>query len=295
VVFDNLYSIDPVPLVRQANSISTELLRSFDQWQHNYKKTVAAAASIRRIEKLHFPTIPHSYAWPSGNTRNADYPLLIYEDGIKAFNTRICIAICTGKTNTKVWCRASSPVGIDGITAPTKLSYIRKLRQLYEGITYNSLEWMSPKLIEMLNKHLDKPTVNPGRFIKVSILGVNDDSLAKTFADLCSQETTAANILKDKDIDERLTYYYSIIGDFRLMLSDYANGKNPSTEPCMFFKIPIWVTLATGYIEPRTVLFLLREREEFTEITGLAYDDSLEMDIPLRAGAKLSKIVGSWI
>ena len=289
-----VYFIEPKPSLQQANSISNDIKASFDGWQDSYKESVADAAKIQ-VDKLHFSMTPEARVSPSGNTRTIDYPLLIYNDSNKSFSTRMCFAICTGNTNTKMWSRASLPTGPDGIVSPTKLNQIQSLCKIYRGITSSSIEWLKKELPKVFEKYLENFTIRDTKVIKVSILGVDDDIIAKPFADFNSQETTAAKILKDKVLDEILTSYFRIISDIEPMLSDYANRKNPNIEPSIFFKIPVWISSAKGYIEPRSVLFLLRERQKFTEITGLAYDDSLDMDVPLRAGAKLSKIIGFWI
>ena len=285
------YSINPIPTPNEADSISTEIKDLFSQWQDSYTRVVAKSANVN-TEDLHFDPTQAVRIVLQGTTRIIDYPLLNYNNGTKSFDTRVSIALCTGNTSTKAWARASLPVGIDGRITPLELDYVKDLQKSYENISSSSIDWISQNIPNVVNKYLNQPAIDRGRFIRISILSVNDENIAKPFIDLCANGTTAANILEDREIDNKLTFYYRHISDLEGKLSDYANKNN--VEPSLLFKLCLWVTLQNGDMEQRTVLFLLREKE-FTEIIGLAYDDSIEMDISLRAGAKISRMIGLWI
>jgi hypothetical protein len=289
------YLIDPHPRFTDAVSISAAIKESCDESKDDYKEALASAAGVNP-KNVRFRQ--EFRILPEGTTRVVNWPLVIYENGRKSFNNRLCIAVCSGSTSTKVWSRVSSSVGIDGTVFSIPINDVQKYHKYYRDIAFHSIDWVTPKILDIANKCLSDTVVERGRRIDVVILGVNDEYLAEPFLELNEQARAVADILADivgdSVLDSRLTSYYRNISDIDVMLSDCVNNNNASAEPSLLFSLPLSVTTSSGYMEQRTVLFLLREKDEYTEILGLAYDDSLEMDIPLRAAPKLIRTIGHW-
>ena len=285
------YLIEPPPTLDYAVLISTDIKKSFDKWQNDYKKAIASACSVD-LNDLHIRQ--NIRIRPEGNTRVVDWPLVIYENELKSFNTRLCVGVCTGSTSTKTWARASLPVNIDGTVTPITTDCLEDRYKFYKDIASHSLDWLNPKIPYIVNKHLNDSIVQCGRRIDIVVIGVNDEDLAEPFIDLSEHSLTISDILANNDLDNKLSFYYRNICGIDVTLSDYVDKNNPVTESSLLFNLYLSVTTSSGYMEQRTVLFLLREKEEYTEIVGLAYDDSVEMDIPLRAGPILVKTIGHW-
>jgi len=285
--------LQPIPTKDDATSLANQLAELYDsKHRDGYETAVASAAGMAKND-LHFNEHEKVITrWEEdADTTIIDYPLL---RSLRKpfFETRICIAICSGKMSTKFWSRTCLPIGIESSNS-VSVDEVKNLVKTFRCITDSSLTWMK----KTLNKPI-KEYFQPKQFVywgqlEVSALGIADEGLAECFRKLWDVESTAKDILKDEDVDERLTYYFKQVSRIQGKLSQYSNGRNLNNH--FWFKVPAWVEVKDGYIKPREVLYLLRPLDDIGQAIGLAYDDSLNGDLLLRSGAKAANIMGRWL
>ncbi len=289
-----LLSVDPRnPNKSIALTVREELKAKFEEWKADYKSTIALAAKVN-ISELSFNQTEGVRFHREGSTLVVDYPRLSCSDSKTGFEVRTCFAICTGKKSSKAWTRITLPVGSQSMSPRVHIDKVKELYLLFQEIADSSVEWAYSKMDKTLTQYMQNSAIRRKGIVRVKILGIKDDSLAGPFERLREPDTTAKDILQDMDIDKKLTFYCKYISDVDGMLSSYTGGKQSPKEHS-WFKITLWVELQNGYMEPRVVLFLMRELKEFTEVIGLAYDDSVNGDLALRAGAAFSRRAGIWI
>jgi len=235
--------------------------------------------------------------WERANTTLVlDCPRLTIPYAGSIFEMRTCLAICTSKdpkTSSEVWSRLCPPVDMPDIPSRLEMDQVPALCPWFRKITNGSTEWAFEKLREILPRHLRDSRLKTEGIIKATILGITDSDLAAPFERLYEEEITAANLLQDAALDQKLTSYCKNVSDIDGTLGSYT--KQTGLHKPTWFKIPLCVVLSGGEIAYRIALFFMRDVEGYSEIIGLAYDDSERGDIALRAGAKLSKIIGRWI
>jgi hypothetical protein len=278
--------------------IATTLLDDFksklQKWQSSYKKSISSAAKVS-VSKLEFVNDYIRLGWEKGETTLIlDYPRLRISDGGSIFETRTCLAICTtDKGSPKIWSRVTLPVDIPEISSRLEMDQVPDLCPRFRDIADESIKWAYSKMQEILTSHLPDSRLETKGTIKVAILGIADSDLASPFERLCRDEVSAADVLRDAAFDRKLTSYCQKVSHIDGMLSSYA--KQTEHHNSIWFKIPLSVLLSGGETTDRVVLFFMRDVKGYSEIIGFAYDDAERGDIALRAGAKLSKIIGPWI
>lgn len=282
------------PTKYTANALLEDFCDRFKQWEDSYKD------SISSLPKLSGSTLEFAedgcrpLRWER-SSRVLDCPRLRISYGGLTIETRICLAICTTNTaSSKIWARVTLPVDVPGISPRIMMGQVSKLCPQFREIADTSVDWVLSKLFEILPNHLPNSTHKHKGIVKATILGVMDDDMAEPFESLYEEGVTAADVLKDTTLDSKLTSYCKRVSSIEGMLSTY-NDKQTETSNLFWYKIPLWTTLYEGEIVPRAVLFYVRDLADYSEIIGLTCDDSKRGNLALRAGAKLSNIIGHWI
>lgn len=274
------------------------LLKAFEdklpEWQGDYEDMIASAANV---DKSGFTCADDASRldW-DGDAYVLDCRRLRIPTESGVIETRLCVAVCTGLSSTKVWTRVSMSADAPYRQARVGIEQAKVLCPKFRAVANSSVEWGFGRLKELLHKHLPNKVFHEKGIIKVTSLGIWDDDLAQAFERLGANGVTAADVLGgDQKLDERLTSYCQKISsacDDR-SLSDYA--KRREERGITWFKMPFCAAREDGSVVYRSVLYLMLGTHYGSEILGLAYDDSESGDLTLRSGAALSKVIGPWI
>lgn len=287
-----LMSLGSKSLTRE---IAEALIDDFkSRWEHrkaSYKECVSLAAKVS-VSALEFTDDDFYLEWKEP-TFTCNWPRIRISDGESIFDVRTCLAICISKASSKFWSRVTLPVDKPGTSPRLRWGQVSGLCPRFRDIADKSNRWAFDEIREILPNHLPDSRPATRGIIKATILGIADSKLVAPFEQLYDEEVTAANVLQDPALDQKLTAYCRNVSDIVGTLSSYT--KQTALNSPIWFKIPMCAVLSGGETAHRIVLFLMRDVEGYSEIIGLACDDSEKGDIALRAGAKLGKIIGQWI
>lgn len=281
---------NPAPEIAEA--LVNDFKSRLQQWEASYNECVSSAANVS-ASALKFVDNDLRLGWEE-TTFVLDCPRLRISDDGNIFEMRTCLAICTGKASSKIWSRVTLPVDIPDISPRLRMGQVPDLCPWFRDIADGANGWAFDRIQEILPKHLPDSRLETTGVIKATILGIKGGSdLAAQFERLHEEEITAADVLQNATLDQNLTSYCQMVSAIDGMLSSYT--KQTGLNKPAWFKIPLCAVLSGGEIAYRIVLFFMRDTKGYSEIIGLAYDDSEKGDIALRAGAKLGKIIGPWI
>lgn len=284
------------PTKKIAQALVNDFKSRLQQWDASYKECVSSVAKVR-ASKLKFVPDDLHLRWEKATTTLVlDYPRLTISYDGSIYEMRTCLAICTrkaSKASSKIWGRVSLPVDVSGIPPRIRVDQVPDLCPWFRYIADGAIGWAFDKIREIMPQHLPNSELETKGIIKATILGIADSDLAAPFEQLCGEGVTASNMLRDAALDQKLTSYCQKVSAIDGMLSSYT--EQTGFHKPTWFKIPLYAVLSGGEIVNRIVLFFMRDVEGYSEIIGLAYDDSERGDLALRAGAKLSKIIGPWI
>lgn len=282
------------PDEKQAGELLEAFAAKLRDWQDDYQQTIASAIDTDKSQ-LTFEDDAPRLGWEE-NAYVLDYPRLRIRTEGRVLETRLCVAVCTGVSSSKVWTRVSMPADVPSMQARVGIEQIEVLCPKFRAIANSSVEWGFGRLKELLQEHLPHKTFHEKGIIKATSLGIWDDDLAHAFERLGANGVTAANVLAgDEKLDEKLTSYCRKISsacDHR-SLRDYAEKREE--RGITWFKMPLCAVREDGSVVYRPVLYLMLGAHYGSEILGLAYDDSESGDLTLRSGAALSKVIGPWI
>jgi len=262
-------------------------------WRDSYKEAIASAAHVQPSQ-LRFAD-DDAHLGEEGKALVLDGPRLRISKDERVFETRLAIAVCTGKASSKVWTRVAMASDVPGVSSRVAMDEVKGLCSWFRAIADGSVKWGFDQLKRLLDEY-GSSSYHQKAIVKATSLGIRDEYLAVPFERLYERDVTAADLLKNDDtLDDKLTSYCRRVSRIcsSTKLSTYAES-DPDAG-ILWFKMPSWGVLRSGEVAHRMVLYLMRDVNRHTEIIGLAYDDSLRGDIVLRSGAALSHVIGPWI
>ena len=215
-----------------------------------------------------------------GDTPVIDFPRLKSIPGIiGSIEVRLSVAICTVELSSKIWSRVGSPVKGPGLQQPDV-----DVTKTYRNIARISTRWGLVRLREVLTASGHRLRLK-GR-LEVSVLGTNDPALGQDLTHLSESSTSADDLIANPDARRRLSRYFRPLTG--AALSSAMFKRNPDA---FWFSSTSVVTSRTGALEPREVLFLMRDHQGRAQAVGLAYDEVAPAELAQESGLK----VGRWI
>jgi len=286
-----LIDFTPKPTKSQAKYLIGQLIKNWKDAQEKYKEIIATEAKISS-EDLRFYGEEGSWTRWEENTYVLDLPRIQFTDYKyqNSFNTRLCVAICTGKMSTKVWSRVGMPLDESHVKARLAIPIARlnHVAALYRKIAQATANWMSNQLIEIARIKHPKMKIKQRREIEISAFGLRDKGLETSFEQFTETEINAIDILKEKEANNRLSFYYQNASNKKDDLYNLSM-EDPNSS---WFTSSVKVLTTRGYFQTREVLYLMRPINEKTELIGLGYDDSAMGDLAHRSVIKVSRWLG---
>jgi hypothetical protein len=283
--------LDPKPNKHTADLILKSIAAEWDDWKNEYKREIAKKLRIP-FKGLTFESDELPWAHWERATRVLDFPLLrchIDEDNL--IETRLCMALCTGKGTSKFWCRTgpgalkkkrSSKIGFD---------QLENTFSLWHKITEFSCLWMLDKFRNSLKRNtplspLWKCEIKELGWLDISCLGVKDRQLAAYFEDLLQDRQDIHKLLSDPTVYDRfIQYFLRAYG-----IKDIKTKKDQ--------KYPFWfksiqpVRIDNGTTQDREVMYFMDVKGNKTRAAGIVYDDSMDGEIAHNSVIDVSRYIG---
>ena len=289
-----LLKISPPPTGRQADALFELLKADWTGVRDHYREVVARSAGIG-LKGLDFDNRENVRCRLEGETRVIDFPRLRTRDGAaQAFDTRISMAICTEKDemSSKVWSRVGLPLTGSAVPPGVSLGKLEDLTAFFRRIAIETAGWGEAFLRRTLRHSFPDLRARRRGCLEVSVLGARDELLVPYFDRLAQTDTTARELLEEKETDARFSQY------FRRIAKLPANRLRDATaaEPGSFwFSSPVAVELDGGELGLRQALYYLRPTNDTVQVMGLAYDDSAGGDLAQRSAVKVSRWIANRV
>lgn len=285
-----LVTIVPRPSRTEADSLGNKLVEAWGDMLKDYKKVVANASGINIEYLTTAKNETPRKRWES-NAHVIDFPRLHYSTPNKtSFETRVCLAICTGKMNSKIWSRVSLLSDQKYESDILTLDHIDVLFGQYYRIIQDSCDWLCEETRKTVRQYFHRHRLIKQGRLEVSSFGLRDQNLQNYFERLSAPAISLADILSDKKANSRLSAYLKklcgVSGNLRSLLTQ------DKSSDFIWFTSPITVRTTDDYFRSREVLYFTRPLEEKTQTIGLAYDDSAKGDLPSKSAIKVAKIIG---
>lgn len=288
-----LIQVTPRLTVKQAKLVISHLVGNWSNLWEQYRQNVASVDNLSGGKVLCANGEQQTF-WHriEGDTLVLDFPLLQAVNGQNqaVFDTRLCVAICTGKSNTKVWCRVGLPQGkITSVGIPTVK--LRVILPLWRKVATKSCAWMSDILMKAMSEQARGAEVVQGSKIEVSVLGIRDKTFAKPFRRLSETRTPAVDLLKDKKVRARFSRYYNALSAAPIDIMQQLKA----AVPAPWFSLPVMVIARSGYVESREVLYLNTASAGKAQVLGIGYDDSVHGKLSHDAVRKAIQWIGRLV
>lgn len=216
-----------------------------------------------------------------GKTRVVDFPRVsLAQPESKAFDSRICIALCTDHMSSKVWARASRPLNANWSGTPANLKKsILRYRQLANALS----RWALLRYLKSLQDLGIRGRVLTS--LEVSVLGSDDRELG----DALDRASALADGGKDQlTASERR----AIARHFGPLAGGITHAEGLlKTRRARWLASQTMVAQNNGELEERESCFVLRAVEDRAQAIGVTFD----LDSPGEAAHQSSLKVGRWL
>jgi hypothetical protein len=264
------------------------------EWEDDYKERVASAVDVKGPEAK-FADADPCLNW-QGDAYVLDCRRLTIPHSGTVFETRLCLAICTGTASSKIWSRVSLPMDSPDVSSRVRVDEVPSLCPWFRAIAESSIIWGFDKLRAILPSYLPGRELHVKATVKATSMGILDDVLRPPFEQLRKEGAKARDLLMaDTAFDTTLTSYCQKVSSIDDGKTLSHCGEAPNMGGYVWFKMPLCAVLTDGEVVDRVVLYLMRGIKGYIEVVGLAYDDSERGDLVFRSGAALSKVIGPWI
>jgi hypothetical protein len=189
------------------------------------------------------------------------------------FDCRACIAICSGSLNTKVWTRVGLPVDVvdRSILHLRDLSVLRTMfSTVCEGVITHS--------VSALRDSASKREVEEIGALDIATISTNDEDLRELFL-ISAIDGKPSKKLLETEL-------------FRRVFEGKSPMKSRNSADIIWFFSTVNVHTRQGTIEPRPVLYCLSEGAKTIHVTGMAFDDSIQGELPHKASLDIATWVG---
>jgi len=280
------------PTKIQADILANQLAKYFLSVRDEYRELVASTVDAK-LGDTRFTSKEQVRLRMEGDTRIVDYPLLHLKNGHTAFDTRMCVAICTGGGSSKIWAGVRQPSNSADVMFSIPIEKLRNINPKYHTVASHSCAWLSKVFDNLFMKYLHNYDVKQKGQIEVSAYGVRDKGLAMYFNKLCETNISMTEILQDKKANDKLSFYFERISD----VSDdlYHSTITKGSEKYSWYTSQVMVEVNGGYIKPRQALFLRSFVDGNHKYVGLVYDDSVNRNLSHLSVKNVAKYLGTQL
>jgi hypothetical protein len=275
-----LLEIEPRPSMKKARFIGDLITKSHVAWAQECQSVILGVEKYGQDLSIE-ATGAVRQRWER-DTRVIDLPRTRYhENGGGGFETRVCLAVCAGKQNSKLWARICSAESF-----AISNGNLRQLTSKFRSIVQALLDLYQRNIVSLLSEHNIR--VNNKGTIEIVPLVSNDEFLRTHLENLENPGVLAA-LLKSPESSNRIAQYFGGISDTPFRIFDYA--KKSDSNPFYWFTSSVPSVDKNGYIQQREVLYLMRALDQKAQALGIGFDESLDGKITIRSQAQ----VGTWI
>lgn len=285
-----LLDVNPRPTKNQAAGLLGQLKKRWGLLQTKYRENIASTADAENGE-MKFDPNEEPRQRREGNTAILDYPLLrCLKNGHTGFDTRLCIAICTGGMSTKIWARVSTLQDEAFVRPGVDTQKLPKVVEQYRKLAHTSYTCIVEILKQTVEKYSHPFQITEAGTLEVSAFGVRDEGFKRYFQQLSdNNRITATAILEDREAEEKFSFYFRKVADIKGNLLDLTRER---PETFLWFSSPVTIEIKDGYIEEREVLYLTTSSNGTRRVLGIGYDDSVDGELSHKSVTRVARWIG---